>query len=102
MNDMKKLMKQAQKMQAQMADMQARLEEETMTGTSGGGMVTAVVNGRHDLLSLKIKPDAVDPDDVEMLEDLVQTAINEANRKVSEHMQQEMSKVTGGMGIPGF
>ena len=102
MDSMKKLMKQAQKMQSQMAELQARLEEETMDGTSGGGMVTAVVNGRHELISLKIKPEAVDPGDVEMLEDLVQTAINEANRRVAEHLQTEMSKVTGGMGLPGF
>jgi DNA-binding YbaB/EbfC family protein len=102
MDSMKKLMKQAQKMQAQMADLQAKLEEDTMEGTSGGGMVTAVVNGRHELISLKIKPAAVDPEDVEMLEDLVQTAINAANRRVAEHLQTEMSKVTGGMGLPGF
>lgn len=102
MDQMKKLMKQAQKMQAEMADLQARLEEETKEGSAGGGLVTAVVNGRHELITLRIKPEAVDPDDVEMLEDLVQTAINEANRRVAEHLQKEMSKVTGGMGLPGF
>lgn len=100
MDQMKKLMKQAQRMQAQMAELQARLEEETQEGTSGGGLVAAVVNGRHELVSLKIKREAVDQDDVEMLEDLVQTAVNEANRRVAEHMQREMSKVTGG--LPGF
>ncbi len=102
MDPMKKLMKQAQKMQTDMVEMQGRLELEESEATSGGGVVTAVVNGKHELLSLKIKPEAVDPEDVEMLEDLVQTAINEANRKAAMKLQSEMQKVTGGMNLPGM
>ena len=102
MNQMKKLLEQAQQMQAKMADMQARLQEEEIEVTTGGGMVTARVNGKHELVALSIKPDAVDPDDVEMLEDLVLSAVNEAQRKVQERIADEMSKVTGGMNLPGM
>lgn len=99
---MKKLLEQAQQMQAKMATMQARLQEEEIEVSTGGGMVTARVNGKHDLVALKIKPEAVDPDDVEMLEDLVLSAINEAQRKVQELIADEMAKVTGGMNLPGM
>jgi len=87
-------------MQARLAEAQAKAQEETAEATTGGGMVTAVVNGKHELVSLRIKPEAVDPEDVGMLEDMILGAINEANRKVAERMAEEMGKMTGGMGLP--
>lgn len=102
MKDVRLLMKQAQQMQQRMADLQARLEAETVEATSGGGMVTAVINGKHELVSLKINPQAVDPEDVSMLEDMVMGAVNEASRLAQERMKAEMQKVTGGMGLPGM
>jgi hypothetical protein len=95
-------MKQAQQMQAKMAVAQARLQEETAEASSGGGMVTVVANGKGELLSLKIKRDVVDPDDVEMLEDLVLAAANEALRMTRDRMSEEMNKLTGGMNVPGM
>jgi len=100
--NMNKLMKQAQQMQAKMAKMQEELEEKTMEVTAGGGAIKVVVNGKQELLDIKIDPDVVDPDDVEMLEDLVLAAVNEAMRKVQDMLSQEMSKLTGGMNIPGM
>ncbi|HHU91679.1 MAG TPA: YbaB/EbfC family nucleoid-associated protein [Halanaerobiaceae bacterium] len=97
-----KLMKQAQQMQAQMAKMQEELEEKTLEATAGGGVVKVVVNGRQEFLDIKIDPEAVDPDDVEMLEDLILAAVNEALRKVQDMINQEMGKITGGMNIPGM
>jgi len=82
--------------------LQQELEGREVEATSGGGMVTAVVNGKQQLINLKIEKDAVDPEDVEMLEDLVTAAVNEAIKQSQEMMQQEMSKVTGGMNIPGL
>lgn len=102
MADLRHLMKQAQQMQKRIAEMQEKLQDETMEATSGGGMVTAVVNGKHELLSLKINKQVVDPEDVEMLEDMVLGAVNEAMRKAAEHIQSEMEKVTGGMNFPGM
>lgn len=99
--DMRVLMKQAQQMQAKMAVAQARLQEETAEASSGGGMVTVVANGKGELLSLKIKKDVVDPADVDMLEDLVLAAANEALRKTRDRMSEEMNKLTGGMNVPG-
>jgi DNA-binding YbaB/EbfC family protein len=95
-------MKQAQQMQAKMAVAQARLQEETAEAASGGGVVTVVANGKGELLSLKIKRDVVDPDDVEMLEDLVLAAANEALRMTRDRMAEEMNKLTGGMNVPGM
>jgi len=95
-------MKQAQQMQAQMAKMQEELEEKTLEATAGGGVVKVVVNGRQEFLDIKIDPEAVDPDDVEMLEDLILAAVNEALRKVQDMINQEMGKITGGMNIPGM
>jgi DNA-binding YbaB/EbfC family protein len=95
-------MKQAQQMQAKMAEAQARLQEETAEVSTGGGMVTVVANGKGELLSLKIKKNVVDPDDVEMLEDLVLAAANEALRKTRDRISEEMSKLTGGMNVPGM
>ena len=96
------IMKQAQQMQQKIARLQQELEGREVEATAGGGMVTAVVNGKQQLLNLKIEKDAVDPEDVEMLEDLVTAAVNEAIKQSQEMMQQEMSKVTGGMNIPGL
>ena len=101
-HDMGKLMKQAQKMQAKMMRMQKELEEKTVEAASGGGMVTAVVNGKHELISLKIEKEVVDPEDIEMLQDLVVAAVNEGVRKAQEMAQEEMSKITGGLNIPGL
>ena len=96
------IMKQAQMMQKKMAEMQAELEKRQVEATAGGGMVTAVVTGKQQLVSLTIDPAAVDPEDVDMLQDLVVAAVNEAIRQSQEMVQQEMSKVTGGMNIPGL
>jgi DNA-binding YbaB/EbfC family protein len=94
------MMKQAQKMQADMLKVQEELEQKEFAATSGGGVVTATVNGKKELISVKILPDAVDPDDVEMLEDLIVAAVNEAIRKAEEASTQSMAKVTGGMNLP--
>jgi len=97
-----KLMKQAQQMQAKMAKMQEELEEKTVEVSAGGGVVKVVINGKQEFLDIKIDPEAVDPDDVDMLEDLVLAAVNEALRKVQDMIQEEMSRITGGMNIPGM
>ena len=96
------LMKQAQALQKKMQDLQAELGERTITAQAGGGMVEAVVNGRQELVSLKIDPEVAAPDDVEMLQDLVLAAINEALNRSREMVAQEMSKLTGGLAIPGM
>ena len=96
------IMKQAQQMQKKMGQMQQEMESQQVEATAGGGMVTAVVNGRQKLLSLTIDPQVVDADDVEMLQDLVAAAVNEAINKSQDMMQAEMSKLTGGMNIPGL
>ncbi|MFZ0050712.1 MAG: YbaB/EbfC family nucleoid-associated protein [Desulfobaccales bacterium] len=96
------MMKQAQKLQAKMAEMQAELGNRTATAQAGGGMVEATVNGRQELLSLRIDPEVASPDDVEMLQDLILAAVNEALNRSREMMAQEMSKLTGGMQIPGL
>ncbi|MCL2539441.1 MAG: YbaB/EbfC family nucleoid-associated protein [Oscillospiraceae bacterium] len=95
------MMKQAQKMQADLMKMQAEMEEKMYSAQAGGGAVTAVVNGKHELAELIIEPDAVDPEDVEMLQDLIVAAVNEAMRKASTSMSDSMSKLTGGMNL-GF
>lgn len=99
---MNKMMKQVQKMQAQMAKLQEELGERTVESTAGGGMVKAVANGKQEIIAVEIKPEAVDPDDVEMLQDLVLAAVNEALRKSQEMVQKEMSKLTGRLNIPGL
>lgn len=86
-------------MQRQMEEAQAQLEEAEMTGTAGGGVVEVTVSGKKEITKIKIDPEAVDPDDVEMLEDLVMAAANEALRKVDEVSQASMSKFTGGLGF---
>lgn len=96
------IMKQAQQMQAKMARVQQELEKKEIEATAGGGMVTAKVNGKQELLSLQIEKDVVDPEDVEMLQDLVMAAVNEAIKQSQKMIQEEMGKVTGGMNIPGL
>ncbi len=102
MKDMSGMMKQAQKLQAKMMAMQEELGNRTVSAQAGGGMVEAVVNGRQELLSLRIDPEVVAPDDVDMLQDLIQAAINEALNRSREMMASEMSKLTGGLQIPGL
>ena len=97
-----KMMKQAQQMQAKMAEIQEQLKDETVEASAGGGAVTAVVTGDLQLQSITIDPAAVDPEDVELLEDMVTAAVNEALRSAQELAAQKMSAVTGGMGIPGL
>ncbi len=96
------IMKQAQKMQAKMAEIQEELADKIVESTSGGGMVKVQVNGRQEVLSIVIEPDVVDPDDVEMLQDLIVAAVNDALHKSQEMMAEEMKKLTGGMSIPGL
>jgi DNA-binding YbaB/EbfC family protein len=96
------IMKQAQLMQQKMARLQEEAANRSAEATAGGGVVVAVVNGKNQLVSLTIKKEAVDPDDVEMLQDLVMAAINEALKKVQAEISQEMGKITGGLNIPGF
>ncbi len=95
----KQLMKQVQQMQAQM---QQRMTELRVEGSAGGGMVKAVMNGQKELLSISIDKEAVDPNDIDMLQDLVVAAVNEASRKVDEEMQSQLGAMTGGMKIPGL
>ena len=96
------MMKQAQKMQQEMLRMQEEMENKTWSATAGGGMVTATVNGKHEVVDLKINPEAVDPDDVEMLQDLVLAAVNEAMRTADAEAAQNMSRLTGGMNLGGL
>jgi hypothetical protein len=96
------IMKEAQKLQAKMEELQKGLANLRLEGTSGGGMVKATVDGQQNLLEIKIDPEVVDPNDVHMLEDLVVAAINEARRKAQETANEEMKKVTGGLAIPGM
>ena len=97
-----KMMKQAQQMQAKMAEIQEQLKDETVEASAGGGTVTAVVTGDLQLKSVKIDPSAVDPEDVELLEDMVTAAVNEALRSAQELAAQKMAAVTGGMNVPGL
>lgn len=96
------LVKQAQAMQQKMARMQEELESQSYEASSGGGMVKAIVDGKQRLQSLTINPDAVDPEDVEMLQDLVVAAVNEAVKASQDQLKKEMGKMTGGMNIPGL
>lgn len=102
MANMNQMMKQAQKMQAKLATLQKELEQREIEATSGGGMVTARVNGKQELLELKIDKECVDPNDVEMLEELVMTAVNQAMKESQEMVSNAMNKVTGGVSIPGL
>ncbi len=99
-NKLTDLMKQAQRLQSQIQKIQEDLAEKTVEATSGGGMVTAVANGRQEIVSIKIDPEVVSRDDIEMLEDLIVAAVNEAKRRAQELVMGEISKLTGGLGIP--
>ena len=96
------MMKQAQKMQQEMLRMQEEMETKTWSATAGGGMVTATVNGKHEVVDLKINPEAVDPDDVDMLQDMIIAAVNEAMRTADAEAAQNMSRLTGGMNLGGL
>ena len=101
MNQMQ-MMKQAQKLQQEMLRMQEEQEKATYSAKAGGGMVCATVNGKHELVGLEINPEAVDPDDVEMLQDMVIAAVNEAMRTADAEAAQNMSRLTGGMNLGGL
>ena len=96
------MMKQAQKMQQEMLRMQAEQEAKTFSAAAGGGMVNATVNGKHELVNLEIKPEAVDPDDVEMLQDMIMAAVNEAMRIADTEAANNMSRLTGGLNLGGL
>ena len=100
--NMEDIMKQAQQFQQRMGKVQEELAAQTITSSVGGGMVTATVNGKHELLSLTIEKEVVNPDDVVMLQDLVVAAVNDAMNKAREMAQAEMGKLTGGLNIPGL
>ena len=96
------MLKQAQKMQQEMLRMQEEMENKTYSATAGGGMVSATVNGKHELVNLDINPEAVDPDDVEMLQDMILAAVNEAMRTADAEAANNMSRLTGGMNLGGL
>jgi len=100
MPNMGKLMKQAQQMQAKMAEVQEQMKEMRCEGQAGGGAVRAVLNGNNDLIEIVIDPEVVDPEDVEMLQDLVLAAVRGARQQVDAQQQEAMKKATGGMGLP--
>ncbi len=102
MQNIGNIMKQAKKMQERMARIQQELETKTVEAQAGGGMVQVVVNGRFELVSIKIEKEVVNPDDSEMLQDLVAAAVNEGIRKAQERASTEMAKITGGLSIPGL
>jgi len=96
------MMKQAQKMQAKIMKIQEEMAEKTVEASAGGGMVTVTANGKQEVLSVRIEPEVVDPEDVDMLQDLITAAVNEALKKSQEMVAEEMAKVTGGLQIPGL
>ena len=100
--NMQQLARQAQKLQQQMTEKQAELEAQEFEASAGGGMVTAKVTGKKQLVALTIKPEAVDPEDVELLQDMVLAAVNEAIKQADETVEREMGKLTGGLGMPGL
>ena len=100
MKNLGQMLKQAQAMQARMAELQAQLEQVEMTGGAGGGMVTVTVNGKGEARQVKIDPTLVDPEEIEVLEDLIAAAFNDAKAKVEAHVAEEMSKLTGGLNLP--
>lgn len=100
--NMNNMLRQAQKMQENMLKLQEELEEREYEASSGGGVVTVKLNGKREFLEINIKPEAVDPDDVEMLQDMILAAVNEGLRKVEQASVEEMSKLTGGLNIPGL
>ena len=100
--NMNNMMKQVKKMQEQMEKAQQDIEENEFESTSGGGVVSATVNGKKEVIAIKIDPDVIDPEDVEMLEDLIIAAINDAMKKADEYSGETMGKLTGGLNIPGL
>lgn len=100
--NMGKMLKQVQKIQADMAKLQEELQTRTVEATAGGGVVKVVASGKQEIVSVMIDPQAVDPEDVEMLQDLIIAAVNEALRKAQEMVAAEMSRITGGLKIPGL
>lgn len=102
MGNMQNMMKQMQKMQKKMAEAQENLGEERIEGTAGGGMVTVIVSGHKEVLEVNIKEEVVDPEDIEMLQDLVLAATNDALKKAEELTNQTMGQFTKGMNLPGF
>ena len=96
------MMARLQKMQEEMAKTQAAVEESEVTASAGGGAIEVTVNGKHEVKAIKMQPEIVDPDDIDMLEDLLLASINEAMRKADEKMESEMGKLTGGLRIPGM
>ena len=102
MKGMGKMMKQAQQLQAKMLKLQDEMASKTVETTAGGGMVKVVANGKQQLVSIQIEKEVIDPDDAEMLQDLVLAAVNDALTKSQEMVTQEMSKLTGGLNIPGL
>ncbi|QUH25164.1 YbaB/EbfC family nucleoid-associated protein [Serpentinicella alkaliphila] len=102
MPNMNNMMKQVQKMQKQMEEKQAELENKIVEASAGGGAVLVKVSGKKELKSIELKPDVVDPDDIEMLQDLIIAAVNEALRSADEMANREMSQITGNMNIPGL
>jgi DNA-binding YbaB/EbfC family protein len=102
MKNMGNMMKQAQKLQAKMVKLQEELSEKTIETSSGGGMIKVVANGKQQIVSIQIEKEVVDPEDVEMLQDLILAAVNDALAKSQEMVSGEMSKLTGGLNIPGL
>jgi DNA-binding YbaB/EbfC family protein len=100
--NMSKMMKQAQKIQQDMAKLQEELKERSVEASAGGGVIEVTVSGKQELLAIKLKPEVVDPDDIEMLQDLILAAVNEGLKKSQEMVATEMSKITGGLNIPGL
>jgi DNA-binding YbaB/EbfC family protein len=101
MKNINQMLKQAQQLQNQMAEMQKKLEQEEITGTSGAGMVTVTITGKGEMKRIKIDPSLADPKEVEILEDLIVAAYNDAKVKLDNHTNEEMSKMSGGLGLPG-
>jgi DNA-binding YbaB/EbfC family protein len=101
MKNLGNMLKEAQKLQSRMAEIQAKLSDVELDGTAGGGMVTVTLNGKGEMRRVKIDPALVDPNEVEILEDLLVAAFNDAKSKVETHVQEEMGKLTGGLNLPG-
>ncbi len=102
MKNMNKMMKQAQQLQTKMAKLQEEMGDKTVEATAGGGMVKVVANGKQQVVSIQVEKEVVDPEDVEMLQDLIVAAVNEALSRSQAMVNEEMSKLTGGMNIPGL
>jgi hypothetical protein len=102
MKDLRGMLKQAQEMQARLAKLQEELAEKTVEASAGGGMVTVVANGRQEILSVRIEKEVVSPEEIDLLQDLVRAAVNEALSRSREMMAAEMAKITGGMNLPGL